>query len=100
MVVVLRRPGQELDRRGIEHRPRIEDLEDGLQPLLRDFGRVRGREHEADEALAAEGDPHTRSDGGQGTRPRLGRRKVVEQPPEGRVERHPKDLRHGSSGIS
>ena len=94
VVVVLRCPAEQLEQRGVEHRARIEDLEDGLQPLGRDLGVRGGGDDQARQALASEGHPHPHSghDGG----PAGLRREVVEQAPQGGIERYPENVGHGS----
>jgi len=92
MVVVLRRPLEEPHQCGIEHRARIEHLEDRLQARDRDLGSGRNRGNDAYLALPPEGHADPRADR---RRDRFScRGQVVEQPAQGGVERHPEDLGH------
>jgi len=95
MVVVLRGPAEERERRRIQHRPGIEHLEDRLQAPRGNFGGVGAPHDYAHQMPAAERNPDARAGCG---RVRAGRcrGKVIEQPSERGVERHPKDFDAGS----
>jgi hypothetical protein len=93
VVVVLRGPPEEPPQRLIEHRGGIEDLQERLEPLQRDLRVIGNPGDDADEPLPAERDAHPSPDPGR--LDSLPGRKIVKQPAQGGVERHPKNLGHG-----
>ena len=98
VVVVLSCPSEERERRRIEHRSRIQHLENGSQSGGRHLGAVRDCQNHADQTTPAERHPHARAHGG---RRGAGRGwQVVEQLSEWGVERHPENLEHRSQGVS
>ncbi len=91
VVVVLRRPFDQGKGGGIEQRARVEYLENRLQARARNL-RARTRSHDdSDRAAAAKRHAHPRT-GWDFLSPRSGLRQVVEQAPQGGVERHPENL--------
>src|SRR5580658_4722012 len=91
VVVVLRRPFDQGEGGGIEQRARVEHLENRLQARARNL-RARTRSHDdSDRAAAAKRHAHPRT-GWDFLTPRSGLRQVVEQAPQGGVERHPENL--------
>ncbi len=99
MQVVVGRPLQQAQRRPVQHRPRVQHCNNGLEPV---GGQIRGfarRHDEADQALPPEGHEHAHAglDGARGIRHGLGRQ-VVEQASQRRGQCDAKYPR-GSHGL-
>jgi RNA polymerase sigma-70 factor (ECF subfamily) len=97
MVVVLGRAPEEPTQSLIDHRGGIEDLQEGLEPCGWHFRVMGNFGNDADQALPSEGDTNPGPDPGDDS---LRGRKIVKQPAQGGVERHPKNLGHGYLRLS
>jgi hypothetical protein len=92
MVIVLGRPTQQLPQAAIEHRCGIEHFENGPQTRCRHLRVIGKPRYDTDQALSAEGDAHACPD--RGLNRAASGRKIIKQPAQGGIERHPQDLWH------
>ena len=93
-MVVLSRPLEELEERGIQYRPGIEHFQDGFQALRRHIRRIALTCDYSHHAPPAEGNPDACPACGRRRSCAWGRRQVVKKAPQRGIERHPEDFGH------